>query len=64
MYFYRIRRFDISAFQISDSDEGDKITKRDILIGKRKEKKDKKDKEKGYAALEGESSAEESYQSR
>lgn len=47
-----------------DSDEADRLTKRDILIGKRKEKKDKKDKERGYAALEGESSAEESYESR
>lgn len=30
-----------------------------MLIGKRKEKKDKKDKDRGYAALEGESSADE-----
>lgn len=30
-----------------------------MLIGKRKDKKDKKDKDKGYAALEGESSADE-----
>lgn len=32
--------------------------KKDMLIGKRKEKKEKKDKERGYAALEGESSDE------
>lgn len=29
-----------------------------MIIGKRKDKKDKKDKDKGYAALEGESSDE------
>ncbi|KAB0801408.1 hypothetical protein PPYR_05762 [Photinus pyralis] len=44
------------------SDDAEKVTKKDILIGKRKDKKDKKDKERGYAALEGESSAEESYE--
>lgn len=47
-----------------DSDDVDKLSKKDILIGKRKEKKDKKDKERGYAALEGESSAEENNDSR
>ncbi|XP_030748694.1 ralA-binding protein 1-like [Sitophilus oryzae] len=40
------------------NDECEKTTKKDMLIGKRKEKKDKKDKDKGYAALEGESSDE------
>lgn len=35
--------------------------KKEILIGKRKEKKDK---DKGYAALEGESSADENFKSR
>ncbi|KAF7268551.1 ralA-binding protein 1-like [Rhynchophorus ferrugineus] len=40
------------------NDESEKTTKKDMLIGKRKEKKDKKDKDKGYAALEGESSDE------
>ncbi|KAK9509495.1 hypothetical protein O3M35_006802 [Rhynocoris fuscipes] len=40
------------------SDEShDKISKKDLLIGKRKDKKEKKD--RGYATLEGESSAEE-----
>ncbi|XP_022915151.2 ralA-binding protein 1-like [Onthophagus taurus] len=43
-----------------DSDGGDKMTKKELLMGKRKDKKDKKDKERGYAALEGESSADES----
>ncbi|XP_044256769.1 ralA-binding protein 1 isoform X2 [Tribolium madens] len=42
------------------SDENDKVMKKDILIGKRKEKKDK---DKGYAALEGESSADENFKS-
>lgn len=39
--------------------EGDheKISKKEILLGRRKDKKDKKD--KGYAALDGESSQEE-----
>ncbi|XP_055847573.1 ralA-binding protein 1 [Episyrphus balteatus] len=42
----------------SDFSEGDhdKISKKDLLIGRRKDKKDKKD--RGYAALEGESSPE------
>ncbi|XP_037035910.1 ralA-binding protein 1 isoform X2 [Bradysia coprophila] len=42
-----------------DFSEGDheKISKKEILLGRRKEKKDKKD--KGYAALDGESSQEE-----
>ncbi|KAG5878024.1 RalA-binding protein 1 [Gonioctena quinquepunctata] len=40
------------------SDDPEKGVKKDILIGKRKDKKDKKDKERGYAALEGESSDE------
>lgn len=44
-------------FCVADSDETDKLAKKDLL--KRKEKKDKKDKERGYAALEGESSADE-----
>ncbi|CAA9997752.1 unnamed protein product [Nesidiocoris tenuis] len=35
----------------------DKVSKKDLLIGKRKDKKDKKD--RGYATLEGESSPEE-----
>lgn len=45
----------------NDSDFSDetheKISKKDLLIGKRKDKKDKKD--RGYATLEGESSPEE-----
>lgn len=40
---------------VSDGDH-DKISKKDLLIGRKKEKKDKKD--RGYAAL-GESSPEE-----
>lgn len=42
----------------SDFSEGDhdKVSKKDLLIGRRKDKKDKKD--RGYAALEGESSPE------
>lgn len=39
--------------------EGDheKISKKELLLGRRKDKKDKKD--RGYAALDGESSPEE-----
>ena len=41
------------------SDDGhDRPSKKDLLIGKRKDKKDSK-KDRGYAALEGESSPEE-----
>lgn len=40
-------------FLVSD-DNHDKLSKKDLLIGKRKDKKDK-----GYATLEGESSPEE-----
>ncbi|GLV41692.1 Ral interacting protein [Carabus blaptoides fortunei] len=51
----------------NDSDYSDdvneKITKKDLLIGKRKDKKDTK-KDRGYAALEGESSAEEDYEAK
>ncbi|XP_065361286.1 ralA-binding protein 1 isoform X2 [Calliphora vicina] len=44
----------------SDYSEGDhdKVSKKDLLIGRRKDKKDKS-KDRGYAALEGESSPEE-----
>ncbi|XP_066247082.1 ralA-binding protein 1 [Euwallacea similis] len=45
----------------NDSDyneENEKTSKKEMIIGKRKDKKDKKDKDKGYAALEGESSDE------
>ncbi|XP_054747750.1 ralA-binding protein 1 [Anastrepha obliqua] len=44
----------------SDYSEGDhdKLSKKDLLIGRRKDKKDK-GKDRGYAALEGESSPEE-----
>lgn len=45
-------------FTFLDSDETEKGLKKDMLISKRKEKKEKKDKERGYAALEGESSDE------
>nr|XP_023013849.1 ralA-binding protein 1-like [Leptinotarsa decemlineata] len=40
------------------SDEAEKGMKKETSIGKRKDKKDKKEKEHGYAALEGESSDE------
>lgn len=44
---------------ILDSEgDHDKISKKDLLIGRRKDKKDK-GKDRGYAALEGESSPEE-----
>ncbi|XP_077286341.1 ral interacting protein isoform X2 [Arctopsyche grandis] len=40
------------------SDDGEKPSKKDLLIGRRKDKKESK-KDRGYAALEGESSPEE-----
>ncbi|XP_037950783.1 ralA-binding protein 1 [Teleopsis dalmanni] len=49
----------------SDYSEGDheKVSKKDLLIGRRKEKKDK-GKDRGYAALEGESSPEEELEAK
>ncbi|CAD6991672.1 unnamed protein product [Ceratitis capitata] len=44
-------------FPDSEGDH-DKMSKKDLLIGRRKDKKDK-GKDRGYAALEGESSPEE-----
>lgn len=43
-------------FLVSEGDH-EKVSKKEILLGRRKDKKDKKD--KGYAALDGESSQEE-----
>jgi hypothetical protein len=43
---------------IVSDDAHDRPSKKDLLIGKRKDKKDSK-KDRGYAALEGESSPEE-----
>lgn len=42
---------------VSDGVEHEKPSKKELLLGRRKEKKDKKD--RGYATLDGESSAEE-----
>ncbi|KAL9887760.1 ral interacting protein isoform 2-T2 [Glossina fuscipes fuscipes] len=50
---------DGKAKTISDSEgDHDKLSKKDLLIGRRKDKKEKS-KDRGYAALEGESSPEE-----
>lgn len=49
--------FLINSSTVSD-DGHDRPSKKDLLIGKRKDKKDSK-KDRGYAALEGESSPEE-----
>lgn len=46
----------INYFLVSEGDH-EKVSKKEILLGRRKDKKDKKD--KGYAALDGESSQEE-----
>lgn len=46
----------INCFLVSEGDH-EKVSKKEILLGRRKDKKDKKD--KGYAALDGESSQEE-----
>lgn len=47
----------LKTFNLDSDDSNDKVTKKELLIGKRKDKKDNK-KDRGYAALEGESSAE------
>ena len=49
--------FPVNSSAVSD-DGHDRPSKKDLLIGKRKDKKDSK-KDRGYAALEGESSPEE-----
>jgi hypothetical protein len=49
--------FRVNSSAVSD-DGHDRPSKKDLLIGKRKDKKDSK-KDRGYAALEGESSPEE-----
>lgn len=49
--------FKIVKNLLDSEGDHDKISKKDLLIGRRKDKKDKKD--RGYAALEGESSPEE-----
>jgi len=49
--------FAFNSSTVSD-DHHDRPSKKDLLIGKRKDKKDSK-KDRGYAALEGESSPEE-----
>lgn len=46
----------MNPITVSEGDH-EKISKKETLLGRRKEKKDKKD--KGYAALDGESSQEE-----
>lgn len=51
-------------FDASVSDEGghDKHSKKELLGGKRKDKKDRKD--RGYATLEGESSPDEDQETK
>lgn len=46
----------VSARTVSEG-EHEKISKKELLLGRRKDKKDKKD--RGYATLDGESSPEE-----
>lgn len=48
-------------FAVSDGDH-EKISKKELLLGRRKDKKDKKD--RGYATLDGESSPEEDYDTK
>lgn len=48
-------------FAVSEGDH-EKISKKELLLGRRKDKKDKKD--RGYAALDGESSAEEDLETK
>lgn len=48
--------FFLNSILVSEGDH-DRVSKKESLLGRRKDKKDKKD--KGYAALDGESSQEE-----
>jgi len=61
--FHR-QRFILHYFYIAVSDEGshDKHSKKELLGGKRKDKKDRKD--RGYATLEGESSPDEEQETK
>lgn len=47
----------LNCFSLVSEGDHEKVSKKEILLGRRKDKKDKKD--KGYAALDGESSPEE-----
>lgn len=69
-YYASATRFDavydiiVNDFHIAVSDEGshDKHSKKELLGGKRKDKKDRKD--RGYATLEGESSPDEDQETK
>lgn len=59
------RLFDIFLFfdnSVSDGDHEKASKKELLLLGRRKEKKDKKD--RGYATLDGESSPEEDFETK
>lgn len=49
-------------FVVSDEGNHDKHSKKELLGGKRKDKKDRKD--RGYATLEGESSPDEDQETK
>lgn len=51
----------LSTFAVSEGDH-EKVSKKELLLGRRKDKKDKKD--RGYATLDGESSPEEDYDAK
>lgn len=57
IWFTAIKNVLFLNLLVSD-DTHERISKKDLLIGKRKDKKDSK-KDRGYATLEGESSPEE-----
>ena len=50
------------CFAVSDEGGHEKHSKKELLSGKRKEKKDRKD--RGYATLEGESSPDEDQETK
>lgn len=57
-----IEIFFFSIFFVVSEGEHEKLSKKELLLGRRKDKKDKKD--RGYATLDGESSPEEDHDTK
>ena len=53
--------FQLVPIAVSEGDH-EKVSKKELLLGRRKDKKDKKD--RGYATLDGESSPEEDHDTK
>lgn len=59
--FYKFVALIYGRTKVSEG-EHEKLSKKELLLGRRKEKKDKKD--RGYATLDGESSPEEDHDTK